>query len=252
MGVSQGRNLRPVAICRERLSIDNVWPYYPQMQSDIDPPQSPTRVLIGELERSVALNALVQEAWEAHDFNDAAREQVPVGLCAMTLDHGWALRSLLLEVPPSAIALLRLQYESLVRATWARYAAPDRELALLLAPLAPESEQAAKKLPGLQDMLAAIEKEGPPGAGELLARARTRLWAALNSFVHGGIHPFQRGRNGYPVTMLRDVLKNTNAMSMVTLVLLAEITQDTDTIEMTRELHREFEDLLPALEPIAQ
>lgn len=221
------------------------------MQPDHDPIHSLPSELIGESERSVALNALIQEAWEAHAFNEDAKEQVPVGLCAMTLDHGWALRSLLLEVPPSAVALLRLQYESLVRAVWARYAASERELALLLAPLAPDSEQAASKLPGMQAMLAAIEKKGPPGAGELLGRARTRLWGALNSFVHGGIHPFQRGRNGYPMPLLRDVLKNTNAMSVVTLFLLADIVQDTEIVEMTRGLNREFSDVLPTLEPLS-
>ena len=93
----------------------------------------------------------------------------------MALDHGRGLRALLADVPPSAIALLRPQYESLVRAVWARHAATDSELERLLAPLTMESQQAAKSLPGVPAMLASIENSGPRGAGALLARSLCRF-----------------------------------------------------------------------------
>lgn len=211
----------------------------------------PLEQLTVELERSLALEALIHATWEALEVGDETNVKAPAGLCGLALDHGRGLRALLPQVPPSAIALLRPQYESLVRAVWARHAATENDLGLLLAPLTPESQQAAKKLPGVPGMLAAIEKSGPRGAAALLRRARTRLWDGLNSFVHGGIHPFQRGQDGYPLPLLTDVLKNANAMSMMTLFVLAEIAGDPDVLDVVAGLHQEFQDILPTLEPLA-
>lgn len=148
------------------------------------------------------------------------------------------------------MALLRSQYEALVRAAWAHHAATESDLARLLAPLTLESQQAARKLPGVAEMLAALDKSGATGAARSLGRARTRLGDGLNSFVHGGIHPFQRGESGYPILLLADLLKNTNAMTILTLVVLAEITADADVVHLLAGLHGEFEDVLPALEPL--
>lgn len=202
------------------------------------------------LGRSLDLEALIYVAWEALDVGQEAKVMVPAGLCALALDHGRGLRALLPEVPPSAIALLRPQYESLVRAVWARHAATESDLGRLLAPLTVESQQAAKKLPGIPEMLASIEKSGPRGAATLLGRARARLWDGLNSFIHGGIHPFRRGQDGYPAPLLMDVLKNANAMSMMTLFVLAEIIDDPEVLNLVAGLHEKFEDILPTLEPL--
>lgn len=201
------------------------------------------------LDRSLGLEALIYAAWEALDVGDEAQVMAPAVLCALALDHGRGLRALLPEVPPSAIALLRPQYESLVRAVWARHAATESDLRRLLAPLTVESQQAARKLPGVPEMLAAIEKSGPRGASALLGRARARLWDGLNSFIHGGIHPFRRGQDGYPAPLLIDVLKNANAMSLMTLFVLAEIIDDADVLNLVAGLHEQFEDVLPTLEP---
>jgi len=98
-------------------------------------------------------------------------------------------------------------------------------------------------------MLAAIEKTGPRGAGPLLARAKDRLWDGLNSFIHGGIHPIRRGQEGYPLSLLSDLLKNANALSMLTLLVLVELRDDPTILELVRSLQDEFKDILPALEP---
>lgn len=210
----------------------------------------PLEQFASRLERSLALGVLIDETWEALEGSDEAKIKVPAGLCSLALDHGRAVRVLLPDVPASAIALLRPQYESLLRAVWARHAATASDLSRLLAPLTLESQQAAKKLPGVPEMLAAIEKSGPKGAAVLLGRARGQLWDGLNSFIHGGIHPFRRGQDGYPLPLLIDLLKNTNAMSMLTLFVLADIAGDADVLDVVAGLHQEFQDVLPALEPL--
>ena len=73
----------------------------------------------------------------------------------------------------------------------------------------------------------------------------------MNSFVHGGIHPFARQRSGYPIGLLMDVLKNSNALSMLTLNVLAGLTAQEDAVGLVRRLHASFADILPTLEPFA-
>lgn len=213
------------------------------------PDASQVVALAAAVDRSLALQALVEAAWEGSDVSDEPTAAAAARLCALALDHGGAVRVLLLQVPPSAVALLRLQLEALVRAVWARHAARASDLARLLAPLSLESQQAAKKLPGVADMLAALENSGPRGSAALLGRARARLWDGLNSYVHGGIHPFQRGESGYPPQLLADLLKNSNALTILTLLVLAELTENAEILEVMAALHDEFGDVLPELEP---
>lgn len=203
------------------------------------------------LSRSGQLASLIGAAWESSPAFDDARPRAAQGLCAVSLHHGAGVLALLPALPASAIALMRPQFEALVRAVWAAHAATEAELGRLLAPLSPATQQAAKQLPGVPEMLGKLESFGPRGSATLLARARTRLGDGMNSFVHGGIHPFARQRDGYPVGLLMDVLRNSNALSMVTLNVLADLTNQPAAVDLVRGLHSAFEDILPSLEPFA-
>jgi hypothetical protein len=151
------------------------------------------------LDGSIELATAVGAAWASTPAFSEDRHRAAQGLCAISLHHGQAVLSLLPALPASAIALVRPQYESLVRAVWAMHAATDAQLQRLLGPLTIESQQAAKKLPGVSEMLEKLAASGPRGAAALLGRARDRLNDGLNSFVHGGIHPFARHHAGYPI-----------------------------------------------------
>lgn len=199
--------------------------------------------------RSAALVELIQQPWDAcPDFEDP-RSQAAQCLCAISIDHALAFQTLLPEIPASAMVLVRPQYESLVRAAWALHAASESELERLFAPLTPASQQAAKKLPGVPDMIAELERSGPKGASAMFDRARKRMLGGLHSFVHVGIHPFARQRDGYPVGLLIDMAKNSNALAFLTLLVLADITQDEAVSAFSLELHDSFQDVLPELEP---
>lgn len=206
--------------------------------------------LHGAVARSNELAALIGAAWESSPVFADARPRVAQGLSAVSLHHGAGVRSLLVDLPASAIALMRPQFECLVRAVWAAHAATEADLARLLAPLSLESQQAAKKLPGVPEMLGNLELSGPRGAAALLGRARSRLGDGLNSFVHGGIHPFARQQDGYPVGLLFDVLQNSNALSMVTLNVLSSLPGQPEAAVLVPGLHAHFEAILPTLEPI--
>ncbi|UTA55179.1 hypothetical protein L3D22_04920 [Lysobacter soli] len=205
--------------------------------------------LASALDASGQLTALIGAAWESTPAFTDVRGSAAQGLCAISLHHGQAVLSLLPVLPASAIALVRPQYEALVRAVWAMHSATEAQLQRLVAPLTLESQQAARKLPGVPEMLQKLETSGPRGAAALLGRARERLNDGLNSFVHGGIHPFARHQDGYPIALLVDVMKNANAMAMLTLNVLSALPQQAEAIVLVRALHQQFEDVLPTLEP---
>lgn len=207
--------------------------------------------LASTLDASGQLAALIEAAWELTPAFTDVRHRAAQGLCAISLRHGQAVLSLLPMLPASAIALVRPQYEALVRAVWAMHAATDAQLQRLVAPLTLESQQAAKRLPGVPEMLEKLEASGPRGAATLLGRARERLNDGLNSFVHGGIHPFARHQDGYPIGLLVDVMKNGNALAMLTLNVLSALPQQAEAIALVRALYQQFENVLPTLEPFA-
>jgi hypothetical protein len=199
--------------------------------------------------QSAELTDLVASAWQDTPLQNEARTQAAEGLCALSIEHAFSVQMLIETCPASAIALVRPQYESLVRAVWSYHAATAPELDRLLAPLSLASQQAAKKLPGVPEMLERIEGAGPRGAAALLSRARTRMNDGLNSYIHGGIHPFARARAGYPLNFLIDMQKNSNAMSFLTMLVLAEVSEDADIVAVLPALHHRFENVLPDLEP---
>lgn len=52
------------------------------------------------------------------------------------------------------------------------------------------------------------------------------------------------------IALLIDVLKNTNALSMLTLIVLASLPNQADIVLIVPELQSAFADVLPALEPL--
>src|SRR5262245_4796956 len=75
----------------------------------------------------------------------------------LSLDHTCVLRSAFVQAAPnSAASLLRLQFETLVRAAWLLYAATPEQIAKLDVTLDSDSQRLAEKLPRLHEMLAAV------------------------------------------------------------------------------------------------
>jgi hypothetical protein len=180
------------------------------------------------------------------------REVATLLLCQLGFEHGAALRGLLgAGLSTSAVALLRVQFEAVVRAAWLLHGANDEQAARLAAPLSPETEQGAKNLPSVDKMIGRLEQHGPRGSGALLRRFHVRMGRALNSFVHAGIHPIQRRASGYPEPLLRDLVQNSNAVSMLALVVLSELcAQEMAFHQRYMDLHHRHRGVLPPLEAL--
>ncbi|WP_235499647.1 hypothetical protein [Frateuria sp. Soil773] len=204
------------------------------------------------LHRSGELHEKLLSLLDGAEFDGSLRGEAAFGMCFVALEHGAALRALMaFGLPNSAVSLMRLQFEALTRAMWLIYAASDQAIAKLLAPLTLESEQAAKNLPGASEMINQIGKrvgQGVPvAAHQMLVRFKNVSWHAMNSFVHGGIHPLRRSAEGFPVHLALQVLRNGNGLTTMTGMALAILTGDEAIAKPMTKIQPEFADCLPDL-----
>ncbi|MDA7418119.1 hypothetical protein PGB34_17270 [Xenophilus arseniciresistens] len=204
------------------------------------------------LQRSNALherlNALLGDA----EFDGSPRGEVALGMCLVAEEHAVALRALMaLRLPTSAVSLMRLQFEALTRGMWLLYAASDAAIDKLMAPLTPESEQAAKNLPGASEMIEQIGNRvgqgAPAAAHQMLTHFKEVTWHAMNSFVHGGIHPLRRSAEGFPVDLALQVLRSSNGLVTMTGMTMAVLTGDEAVAKPVSMIQPAFADCLPDL-----
>lgn len=204
------------------------------------------------LDRSDALMDRLSELLDDAEFDGSPRGQAALGMCVVAMEHATALRALMaLGFPTSAVSLMRLQFEALTRAMWLIYAASDTAIEKLSAPLTFETEQAAKNLPSAKEMIDQIGKrlgQGVPAAAHLmLTQFKDVSWNAMNSFVHGGIHPLRRSADGFPVHLALQVLRNSNGLSTMTGMTMAVLTGDESIVQPMSKIQPAFSDCLPDL-----
>lgn len=136
--------------------------------------------------------------------------------CSMALEHWDATRRILVSgLLPSGVVIHRAQFEALVRAVWLLYVATEKNVRKLSNTLTIETEQSAKNMPLVDEMMAGIKKKAPPQAFDALNRFKENSWKALNSYVHAGIHPIRRHSDGYPGKLIEDVTRNANGLAIV-------------------------------------
>lgn len=200
------------------------------------------------LQRSDKLEETMLGLLESATYDASDRTRISFNMCNIALGHAISLRILIASGnPTSAIVLLRSQFEAVARAIWLVWVASEVNVAKLTAPLTLESEKAANNLPSLSEMLRqiSISKTAPPAASQMLARFKDVSWGAMNSFVHGGIHPLKRHDEGYSLPMLIQVLQSSNGLSTMAGMLLANLSGDTQIIMPMSKIQPDFEDCLP-------
>lgn len=176
------------------------------------------------------------------------RHEVALVACGMALEHALSMRLLVrAECYTSALSMMRLQYEALTRSIWLLYAATDSQVETLASPLTRDAEQAAKKMPMFSAMLEQIAKTAPEPASSMLLGFKETNHHAMNSFVHSGIHPLKRHAEGYPAKLTQDVLKNSNALNVMTLQVSVILSGDPRFNGVIRAVQAKFQQILPSL-----
>jgi hypothetical protein len=204
------------------------------------------------LHRSDELHEALLGRVKGSPSDPSPRGEAAFLMCSVSLEHAVGVRVLVANrCYTAAIGLMRLQFESLTRAMWLLYVAREAAIAKLTVPLTPSGEQSAKNLPSVTEMMDQIRQgvgeKVPAAAYEMLARFKEAQWTALNSFVHGGIHPLSRHAEGYPVSLILDVLRSSNGLSTMAGMSLALLTGDENIVGSMSRVQPEFEDCLPEL-----
>jgi hypothetical protein len=166
--------------------------------------------------------------------------------CDLCVEHARTLRAAFaVGSPNSGSAVLRLQYEALLRAAWLMFAATPAQIERLAKTLDLESEQAAKNLPGYLEMLNAVGKVAPDALAAPLAEFNQYSRYALNSFVHSGIHALHRVRHGYPLELALTVVRFSNAIMHFAYRLLATLSGSQQRMDRVTRIYVDFRDCVP-------
>ncbi|WP_417311192.1 DUF6988 family protein [Ectopseudomonas khazarica] len=179
--------------------------------------------------------------------NASRRFQATQALASLGFEHARSLKHLVAAgLYTSAAALLRVQYESLVRALWVLYVAKDGQADLMLAELTRETAKQASKIPMLSQMLEDIEVQAPVAQ---LKEFKHYSWRPLSSYVHGGIHAVNRHGRGFPPELVLAEIKHSNGLLGIAgnlLLILSGIPPEAGTMS---GIYTEFQDCFPPVNP---
>jgi hypothetical protein len=167
------------------------------------------------------LAAMEDAAGEMQFNSHDVRVSVAVDALGLSLQHGDAIRMLLeAGLGPTALGVLRMQYESLTRAVWVIFAAPESSISKLAAPLTLATLKAAKNLGLPQNLLEEIEaSNAPPDLKRSLREVRTSSWDVMNSTIHAALYALRRSEVA-PIQDMLTTLRSANGFTLMSLALL--------------------------------
>lgn len=197
------------------------------------------------LSRSAAFEQVLSECFAQPLYDSSSRLLASDALVSLGFEHARSLKHLIAAgLHTSAAALLRVQYESLVRAMWTLYAATDAEVDLLVSELTIESAEKGSSIPMLSQMLLAIEKNAPHAPISQLNEFKHYSWKPLCSFVHGGVHAVSRHSRGFPAPLVEGMVKNSNGLLTIA-ANLALILSGIPPTGLIPKIQAQFRDCLP-------
>jgi len=192
------------------------------------------------------LKTLLCRSSELHQALDAALagarfvEMPPTPLVVATskvvFEHGISI-CLLAEAGnfASANALLRAQFEALVRGLWYCFAANDDWFANYWDAARANPTKDPNISWGMDDMLVSIASKAPPQNAPQLAEFKAKAWGPLNSFVHGGVHPIALQVAGPDFDLVAGTVRNANGLTIMACGAAAILTGDQrDSHEIAR------------------
>jgi hypothetical protein len=204
------------------------------------------------LERSEEFETAIQACFPDGGLvlaQETVKSELVAAACQISIEHALVLRTAFAALAPnSGAAVLRLQYEALLRAAWLLFSATPAHIERLSQSLDLEAEQAAKNLPGYLDMLKAVSGDAPPGLSAPLAEFNQYSRHALNSFVHSGIHPLCRARDGFPADMAANLVRFSNGLAHFAYRMLATLSGSQRRMDKVTRLYVHFKDCVPMSE----
>lgn len=197
------------------------------------------------LERSVEMEQELLRYLDIRLIAKVSRDETTYTICTISFEHARSLRALMtIKHYTSAIGMSRLQYESLVKAVWVFYAANEKHISKLCNKLNLETEQLAKNMPGLNEMLKQIDNKVPETAARMLNEIKDQSWKAMNSYVHAGIHAISACQGGYSLDFLLMIIRHSNNMLALAVIQIAILTKNNRIAYSVDKVGREYKDCL--------
>lgn len=179
--------------------------------------EEPGEALPEELIRILALSekfdgdvcALLTAGWNT----STQRVAISMAFCKAAIEHAISQRVLIeAGLHATALSLVRLQFEAVVRAAWILRGANDDWIAKFCKPV-PDGDLSEPQMgPPIPAMLDAIKEYAPEVAQEFARLNQTVK--VMHSFVHGGAHLVVHALRGYPPEKLVSVLQNRNLLTL--------------------------------------
>lgn len=190
------------------------------------------------------LDRLMQESppvqWEQ------VRHAVSAAQTLISIEHAIAVRQCFANaLAQSARALIRLQFEALIRGAWALYVAADDAIDVMNNPLDVHVCKNARKLPDATSMLKALSGYAPPGLTTPLEDFHASSWQSLNAYMHTGIHPLSRRIEGYPVELAVQQVRDGNGLLHLSYRLLAGLTGSSEIVAKITDAWRFHPSCMP-------
>ena len=153
---------------------------------------------------------LLEKGWNI----TSQRLTICMGFCKAAAEHAISQRILIeAGLHGTALSLIRLQFETVVRAAWVLHGAKDDWLAKFSAPVPAGDLNEPHLGPPISSMLDAIAPHAPQAVSEF--RRINMTMKVMHSFVHGGVHLVVHALRGYPPENLVAVLQNRNLLSLM-------------------------------------
>ncbi|RYD44606.1 MAG: hypothetical protein EOP83_31205 [Verrucomicrobiaceae bacterium] len=188
----------------------------------------------------VQAGRLFHEGWNV----SSPRHVITMGFCRSALEHATSQRLLIGSGQTgTAIALIRLHYETTIRAAWVVLAAKQKWITNFTAPVPVDDLEEPTMGPSTPAMLKAIEHVAPD-----IAHEGNRLYATvdgMHSFVHGGVHLVVHGLRGYPPGKLVEVLWNRNLLVLMLCNVIVVASGKTELHGTVSKFSQAYADVMP-------
>lgn len=164
----------------------------------------------------------------------------------LSFQHAKSLRVLYdLELDGTATAILRMQFESVVRLMWLHFSAPENFIESYAGSI--DVDNPPKDFPTITEMIEKIKKSGVKGPGETLEEFKEVAWKGMNNHIHNGYLALSRHVNSYPEKVVIQIISNSNALNLVAAMVLARVNQSQDDVNFVKSLQLSYQDIMPEL-----
>lgn len=197
------------------------------------------------LERSEQLDSEIASRFTPYKSTNN-KDQLTQVCSDLSFQHAKSLRVLYdLELDGTATAILRMQFESVVRLMWLHFSAPDSFIESYTGSIS--ADNPPKEFPAVTEMIEKIKKSGVRGPGETLEEFKEVAWKGMNNHIHNGYLALSRHVNSYPEKLVIQIISNSNALNLMTAMVLARINQSQTDVNFVKSLQLSYQDIMPEL-----